>query len=176
MRSFLRLFAIAGLAAGSLAAHASPVTYGLTLTPNAGSSYGGSGSFTLAAPFVNNTAYYTTNGLQALSFTIDNQTFNLAGETSGNLSHTFVEFQTNNLYDITFAETVGAGLQSLTLDTSGNYAFYYYVNGAQAESSGTFSLTPVTSPTPEPGSLVLLATGLLCGIGFLSHRRWLQQS
>jgi hypothetical protein len=166
------ILATAALLSASLAAHADPVTYDLTLTPTSGV-YGGTGSFTLAGAPTNNVDYFTTNGLEALSFTIDGQTFSLANETPGNAANTLVEFQSGNIWDITFAETIGSGLNSLTLDTAGNYAFFYSNNGIEQESSGTFTDTPAppNAVTPEPTGIALLGTGLL-GLAGVVRRRF----
>ena len=165
------ILATAALLSASLAAHADPVTYDLTLTPTSGV-YGGTGSFTLAGAPANNVDYFTTNGLEALTFTIDGQIFSLANETPGNAANTLVEFQSGNIWDITFAETIGSGLNSLTLDTAGNYAFFYSSNGIEQESSGTFTDTPAppAAVTPEPTGIALLGTGLL-GLAGVVRRR-----
>jgi hypothetical protein len=148
--------------------HASPVTYDLTLTPGAGSTIGGSGSLTIAtAPASSGISTYTVaaGNLDALSFSIDGQTFSLSGNNA------LVEFLNGTLYDITFAQELNSGTNNrYDLQTSGAYAFYY--NNELSESAGTFSASVASaeSPVPEPGSLALLATGLLGGAGSLYRR------
>lgn len=160
------LFAIA-LAPISL--HATPITYSLTLTPGAGSLYGGTGSITFEdAPATSGISDYTvSNGtLENLNFTIDNQTFTLAGATG----NTLVRFLNGQLNDITFAETFG-GSNRFTLDTTAGYAFYY--NNGQAASYGSMLASPAVSPAAttssvsEPASLVFFGTGLFLSIGLL---------
>ena len=153
----------------SAALHASPITYNLTLTPGAGSTIGGSGSFTVeGAPVSSGISKYTaaSGNLDALSFSLAGETFSLAGDTTA-----LVEFLNGSLYDITFAEQLdGSTNHRYDLQTSGGYAFYY--NNELSESAGTFAATqaPSPSPVPEPGTLALLVTGLLGGAAIL-HRR-----
>jgi hypothetical protein len=159
--------------------HASTITYNVTLTPSS-DGYGGSGTITLAsAPAIAGISTFSqANGqLQNLTFTIDNQTFSLAGYPSAT-----VEFLDGQLYNISFAQTIGTSPNRFTLDTSGVYAFYY--NNGQSESDGSIAATPADLPdessstpqpagasaTPEPGSIILLATALVGG-GFLVFRR-----
>jgi hypothetical protein len=158
------------------ALHASTITYDVTLTPTSGL-YGGSGAITLSsAPSGSGISTFSqANGtLQDLTFTVDDQTFSLAGYPNAT-----VEFLNGQLYNISFAQTIGSSPNRFTLDTSGVYAFYY--NNGQSESAGSIaavpadtpgspSTTPAPGPTPEPGSLLLLATALLGG-GFLLFRR-----
>jgi hypothetical protein len=180
-RPALRLVALAALFAAPAALFASPITYDVTLSPNSGQ-YGGAGTITLAsAPATYGLTTYTSgNGqLQGLTFTIDGQTFSLAGDPWAT-----VEFLNGRLYNISFAQTIGDSPNRFTLDTSSVYAFYSS-NGI-AESSGSITALPTdlppdnasestettpTSPTPEPASLFLLATALLLGVGFLVIRR-----
>jgi hypothetical protein len=161
------------------AIHASSITYDVTLSPTSGQ-YGGSGTITLAsAPAASGLSTYShaDGQLQDLTFTINNQTFSLTGDPFAT-----VEFLNGKLYNISFAQTVGSSPNRFTLDTSAVYAFYY--NDGQAEAAGSITATPAStlpdnsgstpstdpSPTPEPGSLILLATALLGG-GFLVFRR-----
>ena len=144
-------------------AHADSFTYDLTLTPNPGSLYGGTGVLTLATtPASSGLSSYTeTTGLESLSFTLDHQTFTLAGASGTPL----VEFLNGSIYDITFAEQIGANPYRFDLQTSGVYAFYY--NNELSESSGTFSAAPApnASPVPEPSTLALFGTGVLGLVG-----------
>jgi hypothetical protein len=158
--------------------HASTITYNVTLTPSS-DGYGGSGTITLASsPAIAGISTFSqANGqLQNLTFTIDNQTFSLAGYPSAT-----VEFLDGQLYNISFAQTIGASPNRFTLDTSGVYAFYY--NNGQSESAGSITASladtpsnpsssqpPTASATPEPGTLILLATALIGG-GFFVFRR-----
>jgi hypothetical protein len=178
-RPVLRLLALIFLLVAVPVVHASTITYNVTLTPSS-DGYGGSGTITLAsAPAIAGISTFSqANGqLQNLTFTIDNQTFSLAGYPSAT-----VEFLDGQLYNISFAQTIGTSPNRFTLDTSGVYAFYY--NNGQSESDGSIAATPADFPdesssteqsagasaTPEPGSIILLATALLGG-GFLVFRR-----
>ncbi|HEV2710193.1 MAG TPA: PEP-CTERM sorting domain-containing protein [Edaphobacter sp.] len=151
--------------------HASTVTYDITLTPDGGSLYGGTGTITLNnAPSTSGISDYTqaNGGLLDVTFNIDGQDFSLAGANGT----TLVRFLNGSLNDITFAETIGTTPSRFTLDSTARYSFYY--NDGQAVSYGTFSAAPgdptSPSPVPEPSSLLLFATGLLGGATILYRR------
>ena len=160
----LALFAPAAL-------HATPITYNLVLTPNAGSLYGGTGSFTIeSAPSVHGNSDFTqaAQTLDSLNIMIDGQSFSFANEVNG--GNALVRFLNGSLNDITFSAASGSSPMRFAFQSTSGYAFYY--NNNQSASYGTFtaSLAPTTSPVPEPESLALLASGLFGGAGMLVRR------
>ena len=180
-RTTLRLLALAALAAPFAAApapHASSVTYNILLSPTSGL-YAGSGTLTLAAapPSSGTVTYSVANQqLQDLAFSIDDQNFFLSGDTAAT-----VQFTNGQLTAINFLQTVNGPPDRFTLELSNGFTLYG--NGfGDALASGSFTATPqVTlpdpppsntpaSPTPEPGSLLLLATALLLGGVFVLRR------
>jgi hypothetical protein len=148
--------------------HAAPITYNFALTGNTVSDFSGTGSFTIeGAPVASGISDYTSpTTLDALTFSIGGQTFNLAGGTGT----TLVRFLNGQLNDITFAQEVGTSPNRFALHTTGSYVFYY--NNEQRASYGTFTSVQVSaaSPVPEPGSIALLGTGLLGGAATLYRR------
>ena len=113
------------LAPGKL--HATTVTYDLTLTDPTNSTYSGTGILTMnvTTPLATYTDYYinTADSITGLSFVVDGQAFNLNGLTPAQQGNVLASSQPDpsvTIRDITFADTVGTGLSSLTLDTSGD--------------------------------------------------------
>lgn len=170
MRFFKTLaLSVVALVLSASVLRADTVTYNLTLIPDAGSIYGGTGTLTLeGAPSATGLSDYTVaaGNLDNVTFNIGGQTFTLAG-ANGN---TLVRFLNGQLNDITFSEMIGTSPSRFTFHSTSGYAFYYNDNQAASYGSFTASLAPSTSPVPEPQSLAFFATGLLGGAGVLSRR------
>ncbi len=183
-RTALRLFSlalpVAALLATAPALHADSMTYDVTLSPSYGV-VGGTGTVTLAsAPSSSGTTVFSAEKgqLQNLSFAIGDQTFNLAGDPDA-----WVQFTNGQLTQVNFLQTVDHAPARYTLELFNGFEFYGNDFG-HPESYGSFSAAPATlsqtpgrplsaaSSTPEPASLVLLATALLAGGFFLlRHKR-----
>ncbi len=157
-----------------LMAHASSITYDLTLTDVSNPAYSGTGSVTFNVVPTQTYTNYSAD-VTALSFTINGQTFNL---TDAGASLSAFEFSqltpTATIWDITFADQIGTSPSRLALHSTAGYTYYY--NNLQSSTSGTFGAATVAAPTPEPSSLLLLGTGILGGAGVLRRRFRMQNS
>jgi hypothetical protein len=142
----------------------------------------GTGTLTLASqPASTGTTTYTIGNqlLQDLAFTIDDQSFYLSGDPDASV--TFVNGQ---LAKINFIQSVSHPPTRYTLELSNGFVFYGN-NFGHPLSYGSFNAAPAiifpdettsstessAGPTPEPGSIVLLATALAAGAFFLFRRR-----
>lgn len=90
--------------------------------------------------------------------TVDGESF------SGTASS--VQFLDGNFRNATFSETIGSSPVQFTLDTTGQYTFYYD-NGRQ-DASGT--ITSALAATPLPAALPLFAGGFGF-VGYLTGRK-----
>jgi hypothetical protein len=181
-RFALRLLALALPLIAVPAIHASAVTYQIALTSSSGVD-SGTGTLTLASqPAATGTSTYTiaNQQLQNLAFTIDDQSFYLSGDPDASV--TFVD---GRLTKINFLQSVSHPPSRYTLELSNGFIFYGN-NFGHPLSFGSFNAAPAitfpdetistpqsaaASPTPEPGSLFLLATALAAGVFFLFRRR-----
>jgi len=144
------------------------VTFNLTLTPNAGSTIGGTGTLTLAsAPSVSGITDYAPAQVSALTFTIGGQTFS---KDDPGVSFNLVRFLDGSLNHIGFAEQIGLTPNRFALHTSGVYAFYY--GNLQLASYGKLSATlaPVApQAVPEPATWAMMIGGF--GLAGAAMRR-----
>lgn len=173
--SLSRTISLFALLAAVPALHASPITYQMTFTSG---SYTGTGTLTLASqPGTSGVVSDTlaNQQLQGLTFTLGGQTYDFSGDPSAT-----VQFVNGQISQINFSQAAGQASAPYTVAFSNGFTLY----GSSLDqplASGSFNVTPdfvsattsadsPTSPTPEPGSLLLLATALLAG-GFLIFRR-----
>lgn len=168
---------VAAFAIAASAAHASTITYDLTLTDPTNSTYSGTGVLTMnvTTPLAIFTPYSTTgaDSITGLSFLVDGQAYNLNDLTPAQKANVVVGFSQltpiTAIWDITFAETVGTSPNRLELASTGGYIVYY--NNLQSSTTGTFSGATLVPSAPEPNSLLLLGTGLM-GLGAIARRRF----
>lgn len=176
MRKILSgLVLVLGLAAAPIAAHASPVTYNLTLTNVVGNVAGGTGSFTVDSTPVGAFTTFSEGGaagsaLTALSFNIGGDTFTLANSVGG----ANAVFLSGSLFNILYSGTL-ANNSKVTISLASNglqYAFYDQLTGLNSIGNITATeavVTPVAS-APEPSTLMLLGTGMLSAAGIARRK------
>ncbi len=158
------------------AVQASSITYQMTFTSGG---HTGSGTLTLASQPASSGVTSDTlanQQLQHLTFTVANQTFDFSSDPSA-----AVQFINGQISKINFGQAAGQAPGNYTLEFSNGFTLY---GGDLTHPliSGNVEVTPsslpgdtgstqaATSPTPEPRTLLLLATAFLGG-GFLVFRR-----
>ena len=182
---------LAGMLAWVPCASASEVTYDFTVTATSGPLSGvvSSGSFSFdssvivpAGPPAPSCRPATspcppTGGgvtgshlLDALDFTWDSIAYNADTANTGGLDFD----ASGNLIGFCFGNFAGPGLCGVRAeyeewDMDGS-EFIYSVPGYNYYGFGNVTFAPVSAATPEPGTLGLLGTALLAGVG-LSRRR-----
>jgi hypothetical protein len=158
---FAVLALVLGLVGAPAAAHASSVTYDLTLVNVIGNLSGGTGSFTiddtpnfpLDAFFQNGPA---GSALTDLSLSLGGHTFTLADSDSP----ASILFLLGGVSSINYDGSLGNGFLKITLDSGGLGYIFQNLRGGQF-SSGLILASPAMAATPEPSSLFLLSTGAL---------------
>jgi hypothetical protein len=164
MRKLLSVLLLTlGFVAAPAAAHASPMTYNLTLVNVVGNVFaGGTGSFTIDdtpnfpadAFFQNGSAGHD---LTDLTMSIGGNTFTLADSNSP----ASVVFLLGQLASINYDGSLGNGFIKITLN-SGALGYAYTNLLGQQLSAGRILASPAAA-TPEPSTLLLFSTG---AIGF----------
>lgn len=158
---------------GGGSAFASDITYDFTVDltngPDTGEIINGSFSFnsSLAVP---GDLVTSTNALTALNFTWDGTTYTASTANTG-----YLDFDLSGNLDLfCFGNNASAGScnvhggTSNFWVTSGGFLAGDPTGGPNIDGTVTFSLAPAA--TPEPGTLGLLGTALLTGLGVARRR------
>lgn len=180
MQRFLLSAALAALFLSVSPAARADQIYNLTLTVTSGSVANGMGSFEINTPPLTGinqqSTYKATNVsgdiLEALSFTINGQTFDLTDAQNGTLGNTFVQFTSGALNAVEYAGAEKSGIFTLSFNAAG-LQFTYFDQQTNTAANGTIAVNgnPVTvSAAPEPSSLALLGTGFLGAAGIMRRR------
>ena len=178
MRKILSaLVLVIGLTAAPIAAHASPVTFDLTLTSFqifGGNVAGGTGSITVDSAPGNGLDIYTKPGFPGNAIT--NLTFDIGGDH-------FTLAQGGGLTSATFVDGILSSLQYSAILSSGKvdinfgslgliYSFEDDLKGENSFGLISSQLASATPPAhaPEPSTLMLLGTGILSAAGIARRK------
>jgi hypothetical protein len=177
-RFLFSVIAALALTTAVTVAHATPITYDLTLTNTVPGDNvaGGMGTLTINSATTTASGFYTTynaggagSTLTALSFLIDGQSLGLTTEAPGDFAQAGFS-NAGALTSLTFT-----GVSGFVISINAGSLLYTYADVADGHSSSgtiTSSVASATPPTsvPEPGSLLLLGTAAL-GLGMILSRR-----
>lgn len=173
------------------AAARADVLYTLVLTPTDGDVPAGTGSFLLNVPpaidpshpvdafFSDYAPGQLPFNLEALTFTIGGDTFNLASPPVPGRGIPTIAFDNFGDFDYQyfFTSTYTSGPSPVLLNSFGLTGFEYQFQQLEGDhyitSDGYItvsSIETVPAPTPEPSSLALLGTGLAAGLMLLRRR------
>ena len=169
---FLALCGVLAVFGCGPSASASTVTYDFTVTATTGPLTGdvSSGSFSWDSSSVPpGTGLAATGLLTALDFAWDGITYNSSTANTGGLT-----IHSDGTLQLAF---FGTNCSAGACDTQSNVEawlligddFEYSTSGDRGNGSGTVTYSEVAA-TPEPGTLALMGTALLSGVGLVRRR------
>ena len=169
------LVLVLGLAVASSAAHASPITYNLTLTSFGGfiggNVAGGTGSITLDDTPGSGFDLFSQPGASGnriidLSFNIGGDIFTLADATS----LTTATFFNGTLTGLQYNSSLSSSKTNIDFNTVS--LFYAFNDDLSDQNSFGYISADVarTAATPEPSALLLFGSGALGLVGFASRK------